>query len=104
MSAYERLADLAAAELVLARDGRVDELAATQASRVALVAGLPAVPPASARPALRRARLLQAELVAVLAAGREAAGRELASLRRGRGAVRAYGHVASSSPTAEARA
>jgi hypothetical protein len=103
VNAYERLADLAAAELALAREGRVEELAAAQASRTALVAGLPATPPASARPALQRAGALQAELVSTLAAGRDAAGRELNHLRRGRGAVRAYGHVLAASPTADRR-
>jgi hypothetical protein len=103
VSPYERLAELAATELSLVREGRVEELAVAQADRVALMAALPATPPAAARGALQRTRALQAELVAELGAGRDAAGRELSHLRRGRGAVRAYGHVSAASPSADRR-
>ena len=93
MSAYDHLAVLAEVELGLVRAGRLDELPDLYARRSQVMATLPAQAPAAARPALERAAALQAEIVAELQRGRDATGVELDRLRRGRGAVRAYGHV-----------
>jgi hypothetical protein len=101
---YERLAALAADELGLVQDRRLDELPALHAVRAALVATLPPDAPPSARAALERAAVLQEQVVTELTAQRDATARELAVLRRGRGAVRAYGHVARTGAAAEVRA
>jgi hypothetical protein len=94
MNPYDAIAALAERELALVRAGRLEELAPVHAERDALIAGLPGAPaPRYARAALLRAARAQAEVVAALAAARESTGRELAHLRRGRGAVRAYGQV-----------
>jgi hypothetical protein len=53
---YERLADSFERELELVGEGRLDEVAQLAADRDALIATLPATPPASARPALERAQ------------------------------------------------
>jgi hypothetical protein len=105
MSAYDRLADLAEAELAAITAGRTDDVPVLQAERDALAAALPLTPPAAARGALLRAGVAQAQIVAALTAARDAAGRELAHLRRGRGAVRAYGQFgAVPRPTADRQA
>jgi hypothetical protein len=93
VSAYEHLVVLAERELALVRAGRLAELPDLHARRAQVVATLPARPPEAARPSLERAAELQAQIGAALEAARDAAGRELGRLRRGRGAVRAYGHV-----------
>jgi hypothetical protein len=93
LSAYEHLVVLAERELALVRAGRLTELPDLHARRAQVVATLPARPPEAARPSLERAAELQAQIGAALEAARDAAGRELGRLRRGRGAVRAYGHV-----------
>lgn len=93
MIAYQQLLDHAARELELVRGGRLDELPAIQAERARLQATLPAAPPSGAQPLLQRTAALQAEIVATLAEARDATGQELTRLHRGRGAVRAYGHV-----------
>jgi hypothetical protein len=87
---YEHLADLAADERRLAREGLVDELAAVMAERDALVARLPSSPPPSARPALERAAALQEETTGILREARDAVAAELGRLSRGRTTVRAY--------------
>jgi hypothetical protein len=94
MSGYEQLVQLAERELEAVRDGRFDDLPEIDFARRSVLAGLPQQPPAAARAALERARDAQAELISLLAAAREATGRELARVRQGRGAVRAYGHLA----------
>ncbi len=93
MSAYEHLVVLAERELALVQAGRLAELPDLHARRAQVVATLPARPPEAARPALARAADLQAQVGAALEAARDATGHELSRLRRGRGAVRAYGHV-----------
>ena len=95
MSAYEHLAVLAERELALVEAGRFGELGDLHARRDQLVATLPAVPPAEARDALERTAALQDQVTEALAHVRDAVGHELAKLRRGRGAVRAYGQLGS---------
>jgi hypothetical protein len=93
MSGYERLATLAERELALVRSGRLEAVGDLHAEYDRLLHSLPAEPPAEAREALERAADLQADLVTALTGARDDAARELGRLRRGRGAVRAYGHV-----------
>jgi hypothetical protein len=93
MSAYEQLAELAERELWAVRAGAFDDLPALDHERRRLIAQLPAQPPATARPALERARDTQEELISALLAVRERTGRELARIRTGRQAVRAYGQI-----------
>jgi hypothetical protein len=83
----ERMAELAAEELRLARAGDFDALPGIQAERQALM-GAPV-----SRRVLEQTAALQAEIVSVLEASRAETARELALLRRGRSAVRAYGQV-----------
>ena len=64
---YLALVTLAERERAMVLDGRLDELEALAAERAALVAALPARPPASARPALERAAALQQATSAALA-------------------------------------
>jgi hypothetical protein len=96
VSAADRLEQLTAEELRLVRDGRVDELPAVQAERAALMAALSTEfgpDTAGRRRTLERIALLQADIVAALTTARDATARELAHVRRGRHAVRSYGHV-----------
>lgn len=55
---YEWLARSLERELEFVGAGRFDEVAKLQAERAELIASLPEVPPAAARPALQRAALL----------------------------------------------
>jgi hypothetical protein len=87
---YATVAALAEAERDLAVAGRYDELEAVQARRAALVAGLPAQPPAAAEPHLRRAAEAQAQATAALAAAVRVARTEAVRVDRGRGAVASY--------------
>jgi hypothetical protein len=87
---YDALVGLAERELELAAAGALDDLPALRAERSALVAGLPAVPPADARPALERAWQLQRMVSAVLEERLREAGGELARLGRGRNAMHGY--------------
>jgi flagellar protein FliT len=90
---YVELAELAQRQLAAVREGRPEDLGGLAAERAALIAGLPATPPASAADALRRALATEAQLADVLGAAHRDLGHRLARLRRGRQAVRAYGHV-----------
>jgi hypothetical protein len=93
VSAYEHLVVLAERELALVEAGRFAELPDLHARRSQVVATLPARPPEGARRALERAAVLQARIGEALEAELASTGHELTRLRRGRGAVRAYGHV-----------
>ena len=87
---YAALVTLAERELELASTGSLEELAELQRERNALVASLPATPPASARPALGRAASLQAQVTDVLSTALGAIGGEIERLDRGRTALRGY--------------
>jgi hypothetical protein len=87
---YAVVAALAEAERDLALAGRYDELEAVQARRTALVAGLPAQPPAGAEPHLRRAAAAQAQATAALAGAVRVARTEAVRVDHGRGVVAAY--------------
>jgi hypothetical protein len=90
MTGYDALVRLAERELELAAAGALDDLPALRAERNAIVAALPAVPPAAARPALERAWELQRMVSEVLAERLREAGGELARLGRGRTAMHGY--------------
>ena len=90
MSPYEALADLAERELHLVSVGEISDLPALDKERTALLASLPPVPPATARPALERASVLQARTTAVLQERLAETGAELRRLSKGRSAIRGY--------------
>src|SRR6201995_2849405 len=71
-AAYETLARSIERELELIGDGAYDELEALHAERATLIAGLPATPPASARPALQRAALMSKRVEIEILRRREA--------------------------------
>jgi len=90
MSPYDALAHFAERELELVSAGSLDELAALHDRRDALVATLPATPPATARPALERAATIQSLVSEVLRERITATGIELRKLGHGRTAVNGY--------------
>jgi hypothetical protein len=90
MTAYEALADLAERELELVNAGAVDRLSSIHEQRNALMATLPARPPATARPALERAARLQESVSARLQQRMTETGSELRRLTQGRTAMRGY--------------
>ncbi len=89
-SPYDELVELIERELQLAGEGRFDELALLTESRIALAATLPDQPPASARPALTRAKLLQERLTIEVLRGREAVLLALAEVQHVRRAAQGY--------------
>jgi hypothetical protein len=93
------LADMAARELELARDGRWEDLAQCSQERVRRAATLGAPPP-QARPELERLAAFQDALLAVLASAHALTARELGALRRGGRAARGY--AAATAPAAAA--
>lgn len=95
---YERLAELAEAELALCEAGRFEELGGGAAEIEAIVAGLPPQPPADAREPLERAARAQNAIAALLARGIEDTRGELVQLRRGRDAARSYAASLSGGP------
>lgn len=91
---YDALAELAERELLLvsAPDGPdADALAALERERAALVARLPAQPPAAAEPALARAARAQAGVTRMLAQRVAELRRTLVEVDRGRRTARGYG-------------
>lgn len=90
MSPYDALADIAQRELELVSAGAVERLSALHAERHAIVATLPATPPATARPALERAAALHARVTALLEERLSNTGAELRRLTQGRTAMRGY--------------
>lgn len=94
VSAYEALAALAERELdLVSRPEALTPEALEQIARErdALVATLPARPPAEAAPALARAAALRERITAELAARVAEVGRSLHDVARGRRTVRGYG-------------
>ncbi len=87
---YERLAELAEAELALCEEGRFEDLGGSAAETEAIVATLPAQPAVGAREPLERAARAQNAIAALLARGIEDTRGELVQLRRGRDAARSY--------------
>ncbi len=87
---YEQLARLIESELQLIAGSRLAELARLNAARAALIATLPAIPPASARLALERCLALNGQARDELLRRRTAALAALADIRRGQQALRGY--------------
>ena len=90
MTGYEALTDLARRELELVSAGAVDDLSTLHEQRRALVATLPGIPPAAARPWLERAAALQSEVTLALAERLRESGGELRKLSHGRTAMAGY--------------
>jgi hypothetical protein len=90
MTPYELIADIAERELALVDAGALERLPSLHAERAALLATLPARPPADARVALSRAAATQARVTATLEARMVAVRDELSRLGRGKTAVRGY--------------
>ena len=90
MTAYDALAEIAQRELDLVSAGAVESLPELRAERDALVASLPATPPAAARPALERTAALQSRVSALLGERLQETGVELRRLTQGRSAMRGY--------------
>jgi hypothetical protein len=89
-SPYDRLLALARKEAGLIAAGRIDELEELNRERDALVATLPATPPAHARAALQEANRLVSLSASVLASAVERAGTELGRVGTNRRAAAAY--------------
>jgi hypothetical protein len=90
VSEYAQLVALAEREATLLAAGAWEDLPGLAAERSAIVAALPAAPPAAARPHLERLAGLQQLNSAALGAARAETARELRQLGQGRGAVRGY--------------
>jgi hypothetical protein len=90
MTGYDALAEIAQRELDLVSAGAIERLPELRAERSALVATLPAIPPATARPALERTAALQARISALLEQRLQETGGELRRLTQGRTAMRGY--------------
>jgi HEAT repeat protein len=90
MSPYDALAEIAQRELDLVSAGALERLPELREQRNAVVAALPATPPAEARSALERAAMLQARISAILEERLGETGAELRRLTQGRTAMRGY--------------
>jgi hypothetical protein len=100
LAAYERLAELAEAELAACEDGRPEDLADLYEEAAAIRASLPGRPPAEAEPALRRAAAAQARIAELLSARLAERGGDLERVHRARDAARAYATTANAQVTA----
>ncbi len=101
---YQTLAGMIERELELVGDGRFDELERLQAAREALVATLPATPPACARAALERCALMQQRVTIEALRRREAVLLALAKVERARRAARGYAPARTRTPRVSASA
>jgi hypothetical protein len=90
LAAYARLVEMCERERELIAAADWDAVVQHGSERAALVAGLPAQPPAGARSHLRRAEELGRSNAAALAAARAATVAELGQLRTVRATIRAY--------------
>ena len=87
---YETLARNLERELELIGQGSLDGLAALHAERATLLKGLPAIPPAAARPALQRAALLNRRVEIEILQHQEALIVESANVERVERTARGY--------------
>ncbi len=101
---YETLARNIERELELMGEGALDELAALYAERAALLEGLPAIPPAGARPALQRAALMNKRVEIEILRRREALIAESANAERVERTARGYAPPAENRPHVRAPA
>jgi hypothetical protein len=91
---YERLAELAEAELAACESERPEDLADLYAEAEQIRAGLPGQAPAEAEPALRRAAAAQQRIGELLGARLAERGGDLERVHRAREAARAYATTA----------
>jgi hypothetical protein len=91
---YSRVVELAERELAAVRAGALDSLPLLWDERRAVVAGLPAVPPAEALSCLERAAELQGLTTALLEEHLDATGADMRRLVRGRAAMHSYAPAA----------
>jgi hypothetical protein len=101
---YEALARSLERELELIGGGALDELATLHAERAALIEGLPAVPPADARPALQRAALINKRVEIEILRRREALLLDSANVERVGRTARGYAATVESRPQLQATA
>ena len=94
MQAYERLLTLARLERELAVQEDFEGLDRLDVERRALVAALPAKPPAAAKPLLAEMARIQAETTAALEEARARVAAEMGSLDRREQTARGYGRQA----------
>ena len=87
---YEKLARSIERELELVSEGRFAEVLSLQAERDALIARLPDIPPAGARPALKRAALMQKRVELEFSRQREALLQALGRVEQVRRTARGY--------------
>ena len=92
--AYKRLLTLAKLEHELALQSDLEGLERLDAERRAIVATLPAKPPAAAKPALVEMARIQAETTAVLQEARKRLADEMAAAERTGETARSYGRQA----------
>lgn len=86
----DALLELAWAERKLAAEGRVEELAGSQAERDRLLAELPARPAPHQVAVLERVLAVQGEIAELLTVTRDAVAAELARVDQGRATLRGY--------------
>jgi hypothetical protein len=91
---YERLADIAEAELAVCEGGDHEDLPDLYAEAEKIRAGLPGRTPAEAAPALRRAAAAQQRIGELLGARLAERGTEIGQLHRAREAARSYAKTA----------
>jgi hypothetical protein len=101
---YETLARNLERELELIGNGSLEELAAVQAERAALLASLPAVPPSDAGPALQRAALMNKRVEIEILRRREALIAETANVERVGRTARGYAPPVHDRPHVQATA
>jgi hypothetical protein len=94
LAAYERLAELAEAELAACEADRPEELERLYAEADAIRASLPTRAPADAEPALRRAAAAQQRIGELLDGRLAQRGGDLERVHRAREAARAYATTA----------
>jgi hypothetical protein len=101
---YETLARSIERELELIGEGDSDELADLHAARAALIDSLPAIPPASARPALQRAALMNKRVEIEILRRREALQLDLANAELVGRTARGYAPAVQKLPYVQATA
>jgi hypothetical protein len=101
---YEKLARSIERELELVGEGRFAEVLSLQAERDALIARLPDIPPADARPALKRATLMHKRVEIEYLRQRERLLRATARVQQVRRTARGYAPPRQARPRVRATA
>ncbi|HTR72538.1 MAG TPA: hypothetical protein VMG80_03005 [Solirubrobacteraceae bacterium] len=103
-AAYELLARSLERELELLGEGAFDELETLHAERATLLAGLPATPPESARPALQRAALMNKRVEIEILRRRDALLLDASTVERVERTARGYAPAGETRPYLRATA